>query len=119
MHREPHFMHYGAFTHFNLVVQSYMKRKFPGQWTGRGGPIARPPRSRDLNPLDFYLWDHLKSLIYSSTFNDVMKSNCGRLSDNTHIARNLELFLGAMRRQTEPLFRQEMGITNSVALVRE
>ncbi|KAJ4426739.1 hypothetical protein ANN_26538 [Periplaneta americana] len=32
----------------------------------RGGPIARPPRSPDFNPIDFYLWGHLKSLLYSS-----------------------------------------------------
>jgi hypothetical protein len=26
---------------------------------------ARPPRSPDLNPLDFYLWGHLKTLAYA------------------------------------------------------
>lgn len=71
LHREPHFMLYGTFTHFSLVAQSYMKRKFPGRRIGESGPIAWPPHSRDLNPLDFYLWDHLKSFICSSTLNDV------------------------------------------------
>jgi hypothetical protein len=26
---------------------------------------AQLPRSPDLKPLDFYLWDHLKTLVYS------------------------------------------------------
>jgi hypothetical protein len=33
---------------------------------GRGGPTAWPPSSPDLNPLDFYLWGHLKSLVYAA-----------------------------------------------------
>jgi hypothetical protein len=61
--RELHFMHDGAPAHFSLVARRYMNQKFPGWWTGRGGPIAWPPRSSDLNPLDFYLWSHLKSLL--------------------------------------------------------
>ena len=30
---------------------------------GRGGPINWPPMSYDLNPLDYYLWSHLKELV--------------------------------------------------------
>ncbi|XP_024869556.1 protein ALP1-like [Temnothorax curvispinosus] len=30
---------------------------------GRGGPIAWPARSPDLNVLDFFVWGHIKSLI--------------------------------------------------------
>ncbi|KAJ4426274.1 hypothetical protein ANN_27086 [Periplaneta americana] len=41
------------------------------RWIGRGGPIAWPPRSPDLNPLDFYLWGRLKSLVYSSPVPDL------------------------------------------------
>ncbi|KAJ4436866.1 hypothetical protein ANN_16998 [Periplaneta americana] len=37
--------------------------RYPSRWIDRGGPIAGPPRSPDLNPLDFYLWDHLKELM--------------------------------------------------------
>ncbi|KAJ4452038.1 hypothetical protein ANN_03553 [Periplaneta americana] len=49
----------------------YLDRRFPDRWIGRGGPIAWPPRSPDLNPLDFYLWGHLKSLVYSSPMPDL------------------------------------------------
>ena len=32
---------------------------------GRRGPIEWPARSPDLTPLDFYLWGHLKDLVYA------------------------------------------------------
>ncbi|GBN20883.1 hypothetical protein AVEN_5412-1 [Araneus ventricosus] len=35
----------------------------PARWVGRGGPVAWPPRSPDLNPLDFFFWGHMKSLV--------------------------------------------------------
>lgn len=69
--RQLHFMHDGAPPHFSTVTRMYLDRTFTGRWIGRGGPIAWPPRSPDLNPLDFYLWGHLKSLVYSSPVNDV------------------------------------------------
>ncbi|KAJ4434371.1 hypothetical protein ANN_22931 [Periplaneta americana] len=61
-----HFLHDGAPAHFSRTARRYLDRRFPDRWIGRGGPIAWPPRSSDLNPLDFYLWGHLKSLVYSS-----------------------------------------------------
>ncbi|KAJ4436304.1 hypothetical protein ANN_18935 [Periplaneta americana] len=61
-----HFLHDGAPAHFSRTARRYLDRKFPDRWIGRSGPIAWPPRSPDLNPLDFYLWGHLKSLVYSS-----------------------------------------------------
>jgi hypothetical protein len=60
--RELHFVHDGAPAQFSLA-RWYLNRKFPGRKIGRGGPIAWPPRSSDLNPLDFYLWEYLKSLV--------------------------------------------------------
>jgi hypothetical protein len=41
-------------------------RKFPGLWMDIDEPIAWHSSSLDLNPLDFYLWGHLKSLLYST-----------------------------------------------------
>ena len=32
-----------------------------------GYPIDRPVRSPGLNPLDFYLWGHLKSIVYATS----------------------------------------------------
>jgi hypothetical protein len=39
---------------------------FPDKWIGRAGPIAWPPRSPDLTSLDYFLWGHLKTVVYSS-----------------------------------------------------
>ena len=30
---------------------------------GRGGPITWPPRSPNLNVLDFFIWGHIKTLV--------------------------------------------------------
>ncbi|KAJ4440649.1 hypothetical protein ANN_08796 [Periplaneta americana] len=66
-----HFLHDGAPAHFSRTARRYLNRRFPDRWIGRGGPIAWPPRSPDLNPLDFYLWGHLKTLVYSSPVPDL------------------------------------------------
>jgi hypothetical protein len=35
------------------------------------GPIARPPRSPDLTPLDFFLWGYVKNTVYQVKINDL------------------------------------------------
>jgi hypothetical protein len=32
--------------------------------------VSWPPRSPDLTPLDFYLWGHLKTVVYATPVND-------------------------------------------------
>lgn len=66
------FMHDGAPAHFSLSARRYLNAHFGPRWIGRGGPIAWPPRAPDLNPLDFYLWGHLKSLVYSTAVDNVI-----------------------------------------------
>lgn len=60
------FMHDGAPAHFSIAVRNHLDATYPGRWIGRGGPVAWPPRSPDLNPLDFFFWGHLKSLVYQT-----------------------------------------------------
>jgi hypothetical protein len=45
---------YGVPPHFCHHVRNYLDRDMAGRWIGRGGPIAWPPRSPDLTPLDFF-----------------------------------------------------------------
>lgn len=57
------FQHDGAPAHFSRQVREILNARFPDRWMGRGGPIAWPARSPDLNVLDFFVWGHIKSLI--------------------------------------------------------
>lgn len=43
----------GAPAHFATAVRQHLNENYP-QWIGRGGPVAWPPRSPDLTPLDFF-----------------------------------------------------------------
>jgi len=40
-------------------VRVYLNESFPNRWLGHIGPVAWPPRSPDLTPLDYYLWKHV------------------------------------------------------------
>ena len=60
------FQHDGAPAHFQNEVREYLDRTYPNRWIGRGGPVQWPARSPDLNPLDFYLWGHMKPLVYET-----------------------------------------------------
>ena len=59
------FMHDGAPPHFSLQARAILNQHFPNKWIGRGAATSWPARSPDLNPLDFYLWGHLKNIVYS------------------------------------------------------
>ena len=61
------FMHDGTPPHFSRVARQFLNRHFANKWIGRGGPIAWPARSPDLNSLDFHLWGHLKSIVYATS----------------------------------------------------
>ena len=54
------FMHDGALAHFSRIAREFLNNNYTNRWIGRRGPIAWPACSPDLNPLDFYLWGHLK-----------------------------------------------------------
>ncbi|GBN44650.1 hypothetical protein AVEN_47710-1 [Araneus ventricosus] len=46
----------GAPPHWGKIVRSYLDTQFPQRWIRRDDPLAWPPRSPDLTPLDFFLW---------------------------------------------------------------
>ncbi|KOC66071.1 hypothetical protein WH47_01444, partial [Habropoda laboriosa] len=60
------YMHDGAPSHFVRNVREHLNTVFRQRWIGRGGLVAWPPRSLDLNPLNFFL---LKGQVYSSPIN--------------------------------------------------
>jgi hypothetical protein len=54
----------GAPEYFICAVRDVLYSTYYGQWIGRG-LTSRPPCLLDLNPLDFYMWEYLKSLGYT------------------------------------------------------
>jgi hypothetical protein len=64
-------MHDGAPPHFSHIARQYMNVHFPGKGIGRNRPVAWPPRSPDLNPIDFYFWGQVKGAVYSSPVTNV------------------------------------------------
>lgn len=66
-----HFQQDGAPPHYCGNVRRWLDEKFPNKWIGRRGPIEWPARSPDLTPLDFFLWGHLKSVVYKTQPVDV------------------------------------------------
>ena len=67
--RQLIFQHDGAPPHYSRQARQRLDEIFPGRWIGRGGPNQWPARSPDLTPLDFYLWGHMKTLVYTNKCN--------------------------------------------------
>ncbi|XP_066587607.1 histone-lysine N-methyltransferase SETMAR-like [Prorops nasuta] len=60
----------GAAPHYHRVAIAALDDIFPHRWIGRRGPVEWPPRSPDLNPLDFFLWGYLKNSVYTGIVDD-------------------------------------------------
>lgn len=62
--RDMVYQHDGCPAHFYRGVRQWLDENYPLRWIGRGGPTPWPARSPDLTPCDFYLWGHMKDLVY-------------------------------------------------------
>jgi hypothetical protein len=73
LHQRQHtwFMRDEAPPHFLRTLRQHLNQNFGEQWVGCGGPVNWPARSPDLNHLDFRLWGHMKTLVYSAPINDL------------------------------------------------
>lgn len=89
-------MHDGAPAHNSHIVREYLDRTFHGRLIANGGPIAWPPRSPDLNPIDFFLWGHLKTLVYATPV-DRQEDLLARIQDGCDQIRNMPGVLGRVR----------------------
>lgn len=69
--REMWVQHDGCPAHFARPVRDYLDTNFRERWIGRQGQISWPPRSPDLNPLDFFYWGCLKEMVYKNDINDI------------------------------------------------
>jgi hypothetical protein len=59
-----HFQQDGAPHHYFEEVSESLNTRFLARWIGRAAPIARPPCSPNLTPLDFFLWGFLKNRVF-------------------------------------------------------
>lgn len=99
------FMHDGAPAHFHRNVREHLTLTFGDHWIGRGGPTPWPSRSPDFNPLDFWLWGHLKTIVYATPVNDVQT-----LQDRVFNAcRNIQQQPGVFQRVRDSLRRRAEG----------
>lgn len=64
LRRDMWFQHDGCPAHFRRSVRVWLDSNFNNKWIGRGGPVPWPARCPDLTPMDFYVWGHMKSLVY-------------------------------------------------------
>lgn len=98
------FMHDGAPAHFSILAREYLNGAYQNRWIGRGGPQFWPPRSPDLNSLDFYLWGHLKALVYVTPI-ETEEQLRNRIIDGCETIRNtngiFERVRRSMRRRAE------------------
>ena len=65
------YQHDGAPAHFAIPVRQHLNAVYGDRWIGRGGPVRWPARSPDLTPLDFYLWGHVKKIVYETKVDTV------------------------------------------------
>ena len=61
-----HFQQDGAPPHYVRLVREWLDNNYSEQCIGRRGPIEWPPRSPDVTPLGFFLWGHLKSVVFKT-----------------------------------------------------
>ena len=75
--------------YYARCVQTFLNQRFPNRWIGRAGPFLRPPRSPDLNPLDFFLWGLVKDAVYDEApttrlnMMDTIKRACEAITPET------------------------------------
>ncbi|GBN42774.1 hypothetical protein AVEN_174235-1 [Araneus ventricosus] len=63
-----------AAAHFSRNVRNHLDVRFGQQWIGRGGPVRWPAQSPDLSCLDFFLWGHMKTLVYDTPVDNATRS---------------------------------------------
>jgi hypothetical protein len=75
---------HGVSARFSRPVRDVFSNTSHNRWIGKAGPTTWPPRKSDLNPLNFYLWERLKSLVYAIPVDNgeaLHHRICGCLSD--------------------------------------
>ena len=83
------FQQNGAPAHFARPVRQFLDETFPGRWLGRCGPLIWSARSPDLSPLDFFLWGHLKTQVYSKKTETIQQLKDAICEEAANITREM------------------------------
>jgi hypothetical protein len=108
------YIHDGAPAHFSRAVRDVLSNTYYDRWIGRGGPIALPPRSPDLNHLDFYLWGHLKTIAYAAPV-DKEEALHNHIVDACQIIRNFPGIFERMRWSWSGVWRHALNILKDIS----
>ena len=57
----------GAPAHTSRMVIDFLNHRFSGRLISKSSNLLWPPRSPDLNPLDFYFWSHMKQKVHEGS----------------------------------------------------
>jgi len=79
---QMYFQHEGAPPHYIRQVRDYLNESFLNCWLGRVGPVAWPVRSPDP---DYYLWCHMKTLVYETKVDSQAALRCRIYAATEHI----------------------------------
>lgn len=97
MRRRQIFQQDGAPAHYSQQARAWLDQHLPGRWIGRRGPCEWPARSPDLSPCDFFLWGHLRDLVYRTPpstipeLRDRITAACGEIDAETcaHVCHSI------------------------------
>lgn len=92
------YQHDGAPSHNNAAANQMLDEMYRERWIGRRGPVTWPARSPDLTPLDFFLWGHIKEIVYKEilttrddmrnritlAFQEITRETLLRVRDSVH-----------------------------------
>jgi hypothetical protein len=67
--RQMYYQHDGARLRFSRAFRQSLNQQFPNRWIGYSGAQNWPPRSRDLNRVDYHVWGYVKALVYARKLN--------------------------------------------------
>lgn len=71
--------------HYGHSVRGYLHEYFSSHWTGCSGPQVWPLRSSDLTLPYYFLWGHMKSLVYKQRLTQELQCFTVLFSSTAHM----------------------------------
>lgn len=106
------YQHDGAPPHVGRNVVAWLNQTFNGRWIGRRGQVLWPARSPDLNPLDYFVWGHLKQLVYAVEINnqEQLMEQIINAVESTQNRQNMQLVYDSLILRCQACIRANGGI---------